>query len=192
MIQTLPLSWGARVSPLFRARLFALCDHLAWSEDHASWLMAAMAFETGRTFSPSVRNAKSSATGLIQFMEKTAAGLGTTTRALAALTAEHQLSYVQSYFAPYAPRIKTLDDLYMAILWPAAIGRGRETALWRAGSREYAVNKGLDSTKDGTVTVGEAAAKVRRLHAEGLLPANVWAAPRPGTAATQRLPGGFL
>ena len=43
MIQTLPLAWGARVSPAFRERVYQLCDRLVWSEDHASWLMAAMA-----------------------------------------------------------------------------------------------------------------------------------------------------
>lgn len=183
MIQTLPLAWGARVSPAFRERVYQLCDRLVWSEDHASWFMAAMAFETGRTFSPSVRNPRSTATGLIQFMAKTAAGLGTTTARLAQMTAVEQLAYVERYLAPYAARIASIEDLYMAILWPAAVGHGSESALWRVGTAAYTANKGLDSNGDGTVTKREAAAKVRRLHAEGMLPDNAWPAPRERRAA---------
>ena len=86
--------------------------------------MAAMAFETGRDkFSASSVNRISGATGLIQFMPSTAIGLGTTTAALAAMTAEDQLEYVERYFKPYRNRLNTLEDLYMAILWPIAVGK---------------------------------------------------------------------
>src|SRR5690349_113325 len=77
------LCWGAKVSADFRASVL-------WIEEQgvvkADWLMACMAFETGLTFSPSVRNPASSATGLIQFMDATAKGLDTTTQALAKLS----------------------------------------------------------------------------------------------------------
>ena len=45
-------------------------------------MMAAMAFETGRRFTADVKNPRSSATGLIQFMESTATLLGTTIEAV--------------------------------------------------------------------------------------------------------------
>lgn len=48
--------------------------------------------------------ATSGATGLIQFMPATAQGMGTTTAALAAMSAVQQLDYVQRYFKPYAAR----------------------------------------------------------------------------------------
>ena len=87
-------------------------------------LMACMAWETGRTFNPAVRNmAGSGATGLIQFMPSTARALGTTTDALAAMSAERQLDYVEAYFQPYRGRLRDLGDLYMAILWPRGIGQ---------------------------------------------------------------------
>lgn len=173
MKQTKQLAWGARVDAAFRDRVYRLCDNLGWSEDHASWLMACMAFETGRTFSPSVRNAAgSSGTGLIQFMDATAKRLGTSTRALAAMSAVRQLDYVERYFAPVAHRIQTLDDMYMAILWPAAVGRVLGFVLWATGTRAYVMNRGLDRNRDGKVTKGEAAAVLFQHLDEGLRPRN--------------------
>lgn len=174
MIQTEPLSWGAAVSPAFRARLFTLCDHLAWSEAHASWLMACMAFETGRTFSPSIRNPASSATGLIQFMASTARILGTSTAQLAKLDAVAQLGYVERYLTPFARRVRDLDDLYMAILWPAAVGAPGNSLLWRQGDAIFAANRGLDLDRNGRITKQEAARQPRALLAEGYRFANVY------------------
>ena len=92
--------------------------------------MAAMAFESAETFSPSVRNRLSGATGLIQFMPSTAQRLGTTTDALAAMTPEKQLDYVSRYFSPYSGRLGTIEDVYMVILWPKAVGASNDTALF--------------------------------------------------------------
>jgi len=52
------LAWSKKVGPAFRDKVFAICDGFRWNrETHASWLMSCMAFESGETFSPSVRNA---------------------------------------------------------------------------------------------------------------------------------------
>lgn len=165
------LAWGARVSPEFRRLALEIA---ALAGGSANDLMACIAFETGRAFSPSVRNAQSGATGLIQFMPKTAVGLGTTVDALAQMTAEEQMDrYVRAYFAQYAGRCSTLEDMYMAIFWPRAIGQPNDTALVSdADGAAYAQNKGLDLNADGTITKDEAAAHVRRLLAEGLEPGN--------------------
>ena len=79
------LAWGKKVDQAFHDKVFAICDSFKWNrETHASWLMSCMAFESGETFSPSVRNAAGSgATGLIQFMPSTAKDLGTSTTELA-------------------------------------------------------------------------------------------------------------
>lgn len=154
------LAWGRKVSQAFRDRLFEICQILGVEPDY---LMACMAFESAETFSPSIINAAGSgATGLIQFMPNTAKGLGTTTAALAALTAEQQLEWVLAYFMPYKGRLKTLADVYMAILWPAAIGKADGWTLWDKASRPttYRQNAGLDLNKDGKITKAEAAAKV--------------------------------
>lgn len=165
------LAWGAKVSPLFRVKVAQIAEALQADPSH---LMACMAFETGRTFSPSVHNPASSATGLIQFMQATAIGLGTTVELLAAMTAEDQLSYVYDYLKPFTGRLKTLGDCYMAILWPAAVGQPDEYIVFGDRSAAYAVNKGLDFDHDGVVTKGECTAIVQRLYAEGMNASNVW------------------
>jgi hypothetical protein len=119
-------------------------------------------FETGGSWSPSVKAATSSATGLIQFLESTAQGLGTSTEALAAMTRAEQMEYVQRYLQPYADRIQNFGDLYMAIHWPRGVGQDDAYVMYREGSREYTANRGLDANGDGTVTRGETMAVVER------------------------------
>jgi len=172
-----PLAWGAKVSATFRAKAFEIAGRLGVP---ANDLMACMAWESGRTFSPSKRSlAGSGATGLIQFMPATARAMGTTTDALAAMTAEDQLDYVEAYFQPWRGRLKNLGDLYMAILWPAGIGKPDSFVLWSRDKRPttYRQNSGIDIDRDGEITRGEALAKVSGLRAEGLRPGNVWFRP---------------
>jgi hypothetical protein len=159
-MQTFNLAWGQKVSPTFRAKVIEICRGFGWTNEHASWLMSCMAFESGETFSPSVKNAAGSgATGLIQFMPATARGLGTSTEALASLSAVQQLDYVQRYFKPYAARIKSLPDMYMAILLPKYVGQPESSVLF-SGGIAYRQNAGLDTNRDGRVTKAEAAGKV--------------------------------
>jgi len=154
------IAWGARVSHEFREKLITLCARQQLIPDY---LMACIAWESDETFSASVSNrAGSGATGLIQFMPLTAIGLGTTTAALARMTAVQQLDFVESYFRPYRGRLRTLSDHYMAILWPAAIGKPEHHVLWDKATRPttYGQNAGLDGDRDGRITKAEAAAKV--------------------------------
>jgi len=126
-------------------------------------LLACMAFETGRTFNPSLRNSIG-ATGLIQFIRPTAIGLGTTTDALAAMTRVEQMVWVEKYFkkGPVAKVASPqVEDLYMQILWPVAVGKPLDYVLFRAPDKAYEQNKGLDKEKKGYVTKSDAAGKVR-------------------------------
>lgn len=171
------LAWGVKVSSAFRDRVFSICADLKVDPDY---LMACMAFESGRTFSPSVQNAAGSgAVGLIQFMPTTAGSLGTTSDALVEMTAEDQLLYVHKYFTPFRGRLATLADVYMAILWPAAVGKADSHGLFVKDGpkpRQYLQNKGLDVNADGIVTKAEAAGKVAALLDEGRKAANLWKA----------------
>lgn len=162
------LAWGRKVSEEFKLRVIEISRDLGVDPNY---LMAAMAFETGETFSPSVKNPKSTATGLIQFMAATARNLGTTTEALAAMTVEEQLLWVRKYFWPYRGRLKTLSDVYMAILYPKAIGKPESYILFPRGVPAYAANRGLDVNHDGAVTKAEAAGKVQAKLEKGLSPA---------------------
>ncbi len=159
------LIYSDKVSPEFALKVQRIAATLGVNPNY---LMAAMHFESGGTFSPSIKNAAGSgATGLIQFMPSTARSLGTSTSDLAKMTAEKQLDYVLAYFQQFG-QLNSLEDVYMAILWPRAIGKPNSYVLWSRGSRAYAMNSGLDSNKDGTVTKAEAAGKVRERYDLGM------------------------
>lgn len=163
------LAWGKKVSQDFRETIYDICMDFAWDNDLANALMSCIAFESGETFSPSVKNAAGSgATGLIQFMPSTARGLGTTTESLAAMSAVEQLQYVRDYFRPYAHRISTINDMYMAILLPKYVGASQDSILFNSGTVAYRQNSGLDLNTDGKVTKAEAASKVAAKLAKGL------------------------
>ncbi len=138
--------------------------------DHKD-LLALMMFETSGTFDPKIRNqqADSTATGLIQFLESTAQELGTSTKELAKMDFDQQMEYVEKYFQnrkrQFGP-ITNLKDLYMAVLWPAAIGKDESEVLWSSDRREYQMNRGLDTTGKGYITVGDAVGQVRRRREE--------------------------
>lgn len=171
------IAWGARVSPKFKAGVLWIEQQLGLNADK---LMTCMAFETGQTFSPSIRNPASSATGLIQFMDATIidmvkhypqlANLARTTKELAKLPALTQLTFVYYYFKPYSAVHDlsrwSLEDCYMAILLPVMIGKSLDAPMeW--SSRAYAANRGLDVNKDGRITKREATTYVRKLFVEG-------------------------
>lgn len=167
------MAWGAKVSPVFKERIQWVADTLGCPVDS---LMACIAWESGETFRADIKNAAGSgATGLIQFMPSTARGLGTTTAALAKMTAEDQLRYVYEYFKPYQGRLHNLGDIYMAILWPRAVGQPDHYVLFdkKKMPTAFRQNAGLDVNKDGLVTRAECLVKVNQKLAKGLLPQNV-------------------
>ena len=169
-----PLCFGAKVSPYFRSYVRDMGGRLGIDPNY---LMACIAFETGRTFSAKIRNAAGSgAVGLIQFMPQTAQALGTSVEALAAMSEVQQLAYVEKYFRPQKGKLKTLSDVYMAILWPGAIGKPENFVLFRESDKNhpkrYIQNRGLDWNDDGVITKAEASASVLRLYRTGLRPEN--------------------
>jgi len=168
------LAWGARVSPLFRAKAISISNGL---RIYPSWLMACIAFETGETFSPSIRNASGSgAVGLIQFMPSTAAALGTSVESLASMSAEDQLSFVASYFKPWTGRLHSLGDVYGAILWPGMIGKQDAAVIFDADDVDhpkfYLQNRGLDLDRNRKITKAEIVARVSKELDRGMLPQN--------------------
>ena len=159
------IAWGKKVSLEFKEKVIEICINLKINPD---FLMSCMAFETGETFSASIKNPVASAIGLIQFLETTAAGLGTTTSKLANMSEVEQLEYVEKYFMPYAGKIETIEDIYMAIIYPKAIGKSNDYVLFSSSSSSYIANKGLDKNIDGSITKEEAAAKVKEKLEKGL------------------------
>lgn len=166
-----PICWGAKVSKDFR-------DSVLWIEGKlkvkANYLMPCMGFETGLTFSPSVKNPGSSATGLIQFMDATAYDLGVTTAQLAGMTAVRQLAFVYKYLERFGSDLShwSLEDTYMSILLPSMIGHP-DTEPMNWPSKAYAANRGLDVDKNGVVTKAEATKRVKELYDLGMRPENM-------------------
>jgi len=127
-------------------------------------LLAAIANETGATMDPGIQNSIG-ATGLIQFMPATATGLGTSTAALKQLSRVDQLDWVLKFFQAQrlnqkAPTPK-LQDLYLCVYWPAAVGKPDDFVVNPAGSKQAQQNSSLRAA-DGSITcasVGAAAAK---------------------------------
>ena len=68
-------------------------------------------------------------------MPNTARGLGTSTGELAGMSRARQMHYVEKYLSSkgIGPN-SSLDDVYMAILFPAAVGKGDNYVLFGQGA----------------------------------------------------------
>lgn len=120
------------------------------------WLFAVMQNESGMR--PDAVNPNGGATGLIQFMPATARGLGTSTAALRNMSALQQLDYVERYFAPYAGKIHSGADLYLATFYPAAMGKSDDWVLGSQNRTSGAVaraNPIFDLDRNQQITAGE-------------------------------------
>ncbi|HEE5877600.1 TPA: hypothetical protein R7P94_003673, partial [Acinetobacter baumannii] len=115
-------------------------------------LAAVISFETAGTFSPSAKNPKSSATGLIQFMEGSGGTkgkyYGMSRKKFASLSFDEQMVYVEKYFKERG--FKSSKKRNVADLYTAVTGYG-----YKKGSRAYELNKVWDSNKDGYIAKGE-------------------------------------
>jgi len=94
------------------------------------WLAALIDLETAGKWKASTKNPTSSATGLIQITDKSAAWLGTTTAALASMTEIEYLEVAEKYLRDTAaglhyddPRpmpLDTIKRLSFSVFWPPA------------------------------------------------------------------------
>ncbi len=178
----LPVCFSNKVSAEYNAKVVDIATRLKLNQAGPDQLMACMGWESGETFSPSVRNgAGSHAVGPIQWMpfvaltywysnkqikamsdeDKKQKGLECCDK-LAAMEAVEQLEYVYKYFAPYAGKIDRLSDTYMCILYPVAVGKPEDFVLFNKDKSPiaYRQNIGIDINKDGSCTKLEAATKV--------------------------------
>ena len=122
-----------------------------------NWLMAIINFESAGTFSPSIKN-DLGYVGLIQFGKVAAERIGTTTSKLQQMSAVEQLEYVYKYYYPYRRKIKSYVDMYLATLFPVAVGKPLTYVLETKSlpaSRIAKANPIFDANKDEKITVEE-------------------------------------
>ena len=141
----------------FYSRVVEISQKVKCSPDD---LMALMNLETRRTFSPSEKNPKSTATGLIQFTEGTAKTLGTSIQKLKKMTPVQQLDYVEKYLVHWKKEVGfgqdeqlSAGDLYALVAQPA---NAKKEVLIVAGTDAYEKNKkNWDRNNDKKITKTE-------------------------------------
>jgi hypothetical protein len=104
------------------------------------WLANVMFFES--SLNPAATNKSFGCTGLIQFCPNSGAEkVGKTTDELRRMGAIEQMDYVYAYLREYRGRMNSSADLYMAIFFPVAVGKGPNYSIYNW----YLTNKGATS-----------------------------------------------
>lgn len=171
----------AKTSLQFVQALIAMADrNPGWS---ASGIAATIASES--RFDPSIRppidpktgKRPSSAVGLIQFLDDTARRLGTSSSALAGMSAVEQLQYVEKFFQKNMPKIPTdIADYKLVVLGRGnLVGAPDDTPVYSSTDPNpkivaaYNANKSLDPTVTkenpvgkGYISVGDIRALMQR------------------------------
>lgn len=152
------------------------------------WLLAVEKFESG--LNPKAVNQYSGATGAIQFMPSTAKNLGTTVEALKLMSLAEQQKYVFAYLNGFKGRMKSLEDTYLAVFFPKAIGQSDDYVVGiKEGGTDfqkavYKQNAGFDKSGSGQITRGNIVSTIRSVYNSGKGRPRV---PVPGALAA---PGG--
>jgi len=184
------------LSRLSQSDLRALADAAEQIGTNADNLACVISFETGGSFDPAQKNkyveAESKrrnrpyygAVGLIQFMPETCADLFKLDRKvraqceqamalMASMTFEGQLQYVVRYFASAKGRLNTLEDVYLKVFYPIAMGQKDDYVVGNRDApgfigRVYEQNSGFDRNNDGRVTKGEICSTIRAVRDRAL------------------------
>lgn len=124
------LVWSDKIGCKERQKVMEVSKNLGVDPN---WLMTVIALETAETFSPSIDNGIGYV-GLIQFGADAAKDVGTTQSALIKMSFVDQMKYVEKHLTKNKSKFKTLADLYLAVLYPSASGKGSD--------RDYVVLEG--------------------------------------------------
>ena len=180
-VQSLPKETQNLLTTEFLTKVNEVASDLNADPDD---LLQIIRFETAGSFDPKKKSGTSTATGLIQFtpaaldslseydptlVMKINEQLGTSGKLdinkIAKLNSVEQMDIVQSYFEMNGKKYGydgkkewTASDLYMAVLWPAAVGKGSKYEL-DMNAQEYYANQGLDKDGNGRISVEEAFGK---------------------------------
>ena len=75
-----------------------------------------------------------------------------------AMTAVRQLDFVEKHLRPCAGRMTTIEDAYMAVLLPSAVGKPDDHVLFRQGALAYKMNSGFAGKKKKAKVITKAMA----------------------------------
>ncbi|GAB3519520.1 lysozyme family protein [Emticicia fontis] len=136
----------------FETKVIQIAGRLGIKPD---WLMIVMYAES--KLNHLATNSGSSAIGLIQFLNKTLASLGTSREAIQSMTNVQQLDYVEKYFVNLGVSGKMTDvyQVCLAVFLPKYMYSPDSTIIANSGSTTYTANKGMDMDKDGQLSVGD-------------------------------------
>lgn len=155
----------------FVAKVLEIANRLGINPN---WLMVVFFIETDasrrRVIDHRIVNSIG-ATGLIQFMPSTLRMLGITSATLRSYSNVQQLEFVFRYFHPYTGKMKSLADVYFAVLFPIAIGKPDYWVLQAKGltaTKMACANPLYDLNRDKIITVAEVKAKLSQFVPLGL------------------------
>lgn len=153
--------------PYFMDRVREVSANLGVSEKD---LLGIMKHESG--LNPRAVNPMSKAVGLIQFMPKTAIGLGTSAEEILKMSATEQMDLVEKYYKRNGVKAgDDIGDLYMLTFMPAARNKPDNFVLGnKSGGRVfdlsaaavYNQNRLFDTNGDGIFTVGDVKDRIRQ------------------------------
>jgi len=111
---------------------------------------------SGRT---TAYNKYTGAVGLIQFIPSTYKAWGLTGEEILSMSKREQLKLVERYFKGFK-NLKSFTDVYLAVFYPAAIGKPNDYILGSEKSENLSLkiarkNRALDLNKDGYITKDE-------------------------------------
>jgi Transglycosylase SLT domain len=130
-----------------------------------TWFLAIISHESNGK--KTAVNSISGATGLIQFIPSTAKRLNTTTYKLSRMSRISQLTYCEKYFMKDIAengKYRSLVDMYVGCFLPTRRSRVKNdsSVITQKGEIYYTQNKGLDSDKNGLITVKELRIRVEK------------------------------
>src|SRR6218665_81548 len=136
----------------FESKVIQIAGRLGIKPD---WLMIVMYAESKLNHLAS--NSGSTAVGLIQFLNKTLANLGTNREAILSMTNVQQLDYVEKYFVSLGVKGKMTDvyQVCLAVFLPKYMYSSDSTIIAYSGTATYNANKGMDIDKNGQLSVGD-------------------------------------
>lgn len=162
--------WGSGQS--FVGSFLAACRGMPFAPRA---LQTVIDFETARQWSPRTRDPGSSAVGFLQWIEKTAHSLGTTTAAIAAMSPGEQFELARKTLAVNASHLRAtqpdgvalVGDVYLAVWGPSYIGSPDDRVVAEEGSETYDKNP-FPHALPGIITIGDIRGAIGAYHNAGI------------------------